>query len=291
MKFKSKVLNFRPFLQKPIYNLLTGRFKSKIKGQGMYFEEIATYHYGDDVRNIDWKLTSKFKTPYIRRFTEEKERPLIIVIDLFSTMFFGSTEKFKSALAAEIASLVYWKTLENGDPIGACVLNDTQNEYLVPTRSTTKSLRILKEISLHCNRLNKKSIDTKNEVLAKRLKSLDYSIKNNSLVVFISDFLSFDEESKSILKNLAHRNELVGVRISDKFEREPLANTPSLVISNGDSQIFLNSNNTILNEDYARLYENEFLSISETFKRLQAPLIEVNTQEDLFNQLQQVTNG
>ena len=290
MSFKTKVLSFRPFLQRPIYNLLTGRFKSKIKGQGMYFEEMAYYHPGDDVRNIDWKLTSKYRTPFVRKFTEEKERPVIIVADLYSTMFFGSHNKFKSAIACELASIVFWKSMDKRDPVGGFILSDDYQRYLRPSRSSTKSLQILKELAATSSSLNNNSIDTKYESLDKGLRSLENSIASNSLVIFISDFLEYDSKAKDTLKRIAKRNELVGLRVSDQFEADPVFHISSFVISNGRDQVFINSSDKETNKEYLNYFSKDRSEIRDIFNHLQAPLIEINTKDELLKQLEQLSH-
>ena len=117
-----------------IQSLLSGRHRSRLRGRGLDFDEVRNYVAGDDVRNIDWKVTARVGVPHSKVFTEERERPVLLIVDQSSSMFFGSRRYLKSVVAAHVTSLAAWRTLEVGDRLGGIVFNDQDLEYVPPKR-------------------------------------------------------------------------------------------------------------------------------------------------------------
>ena len=114
---------------------ISGSKLTKIKGRGVDLDEVRLYHTGDDVRNIDWKVTARKNKPHTKIFREEQERPTLIVVDETKSMFFGSQIRFKSIAAAEISALIAWQALEANDRVGAIVVNDGHLSITKPRRS------------------------------------------------------------------------------------------------------------------------------------------------------------
>ena len=111
----------------PVHSLLFGRRASRVRGRGLDFEELRGYIAGDDVRSIDWRVTARAQKPYVRVYSEERDRPTMLVVDQRMNMFFGSRVSMKSVTAAEVAALAAWRALQQGDRIGAFVFNEDRS--------------------------------------------------------------------------------------------------------------------------------------------------------------------
>src|SRR5215475_13905354 len=131
----------------PVHSLLFGRRASHVRGRGLDFEELRSYVSGDDVRSIDWRVTARAQKPYVRVYSEERDRPTMLVVDQRINMFFGSRVSMKSVVAAEIAALAAWRVFHQGDRIGAFIFNDDTTEQIRMRRSRATVLRILDRIS------------------------------------------------------------------------------------------------------------------------------------------------
>ena len=136
------------FLPKqPVHSLLTGQRASRLRGRGLNFEEVRRYLPGDDIRNIDWKATARTRKPQLRVYTEERDRPVLIIVDQRINMFFGSRVSMKSVTAAHTAALAAWRVLSVGDRPGALVFNDSATEFVRPHRSENRVIEILKAVT------------------------------------------------------------------------------------------------------------------------------------------------
>ena len=141
LKYQGQGFSFLP--RQPIHSLLAGQKTSRMRGRGINFEEIRNYLPGDDIRNIDWKVTARMRKPHTRVYTEERDRPTLLVVDQRINMFFGSKRAMKSVVAAEAAALGAWRVVGVGDRVGAVIFNDTEIESIRPHRSNKTVLNIL----------------------------------------------------------------------------------------------------------------------------------------------------
>src|SRR6056300_461999 len=121
--------------RKKALSALTGPNKSNFRGRGIDFEEVRSYQPGDDIRTIDWRVTARTGSAHTKLFREERERPVLVVVDQRSSMFFGSSHCFKSVLAAQLASLIAWSALDAGDRVGGLVFNGEEHREIRPRRS------------------------------------------------------------------------------------------------------------------------------------------------------------
>src|SRR5271156_604501 len=136
----------------PVHSLLFGRRASHVRGRGLDFEELRGYVSGDDVRRIDWRVTARMQKPFVRIYSEERDRPTMLVVDQRINMFFGSRVSMKSVVAAEVSALAAWRVFHQGDRVGAFIFNDDSTEQVRMHRSRATVMRILERIS-HQNHL------------------------------------------------------------------------------------------------------------------------------------------
>ncbi|MEO6305195.1 MAG: DUF58 domain-containing protein [Bacteroidia bacterium] len=192
--------------------IFSGEYHSAFKGRGMAFSEVREYSPGDDVRTIDWNVTARFSTPYVKVFEEERELSVVLVVDVSASGAFGTNKQFKQELITELCAVVAFSASQNNDKIGIIFFSDKIEKFIPPKKGKSHVLRIIREL-LEFKPQNKKT----NLELA--LKYLTNVIKKKSIVFLISDFFA-DANYKDALKIANKKHDLVALRILDKAEME-----------------------------------------------------------------------
>jgi len=212
-----------------------GEYESVFKGQGIEFDEVREYQPGDDTRAIDWNVTARTGLPFIKRFVEERELIVMFLVDMSGSGVFGSIEKTKNEIAAEICSLMAFSAIKNNDKVGLIVFTDTVEFYLPPEKGTRHVLRLIEEI------LNFKPHGKKTDISA----ALDYLgrvISKKTVTFLISDYL--DTGYKQKLKVMNKRHDLIAVTIKDPREIElPKLGLIKLLDSETGEKIIIDTNN------------------------------------------------
>jgi len=190
--------------RQPVHSLLAGRHASRLRGRGLNFEEIRHYQMGDDIRQIDWKVTARTRKTHSRVFTEERERTTLLLVDQRITMFFGSVKNMKSVTAAEAAALAAWRVLAQKDRVGALVFNDSRIEEIRPQRSQATVMRILHAVVQQNHALSVTGGAQANPGMFNEvLRHCDRLAKHDCLICIISDAYGHDEESRQLLTRIA----------------------------------------------------------------------------------------
>ena len=265
-------------------NPLSGLLTSRFQGRGIDFSEVRVYQPGDDVRTIDWRVTARTRTPHTKLFQEEKERPVLVLVDQSHSMFFGSKLAFKSVLAAEAAALIAWTTLDRGDRVGGIVFSDSQHREVRPRRSKHSVLRLLHEIDDFNHRLNREHDQQSISYLADAMSRVRRVAKHGSAVFVVSDFRNFDHQARVHLRQLSQHNDIVGVMISDSLEQQ-LPAPDVYTITNGATKTKINTAKGEYREQYAGAYETFVNGISNEFARIKCPLLQLHTHNPLVQSL------
>ena len=270
-------------------NPLSGLLTSKFRGRGIDFAEVRIYQPGDDVRTIDWRVTARTQTPHTKLFQEEKERPVLNLVDQSISMYFGSKQAFKSVLAAECAALLAWTALERGDRVGGIVFSEQGHREIRPRRSKTSVLRLLHEIDDYNKALSKKALPKQpnsgtQTYLADALRNVRRVAKHGSTIVIISDFLTLNDEARIHLSQLARHDEVIGVHISDLLEKE-LPRPDLYTITDGVARSRINTSVRRHRRDYEQRYEDQLDGVRAAFARVKSPLVEVSTDQALVSQI------
>ncbi len=202
LQHKASGFSFLP--RQPVHSILSGRHASKLRGRGLNFEELRNYLPGDDTRNIDWKVTARTRTPYVRVYTEEKDRTVWLLIDQRVNMFFGSKRRMKSVVAAEVAAISAWRVLGVGDRVGALVFNDSEISVVPPHRSRERVMQILKQVvdknqALHAGPDVKSDSGKLNQVL----KQASILARHDCLVCLITDADGINSGTRKHITRLA----------------------------------------------------------------------------------------
>ena len=199
-----------------------GDVKSLFKGRGMEFEEIRSYSFGDDVRDIDWRVTARKQNPYTKLYAEEKDREVYVILDLSATMLFGTKKELKSVTAAKIAARIGWQCLKNKDRFG-CVISDGKIPILLKAQnSQANTMLIFKKIADLSQQTLQffENIQDKN-YLKKSIELLQQTIKHRAIVFVISDFAYFEDDTKKVLAQLAKKADVTCVNVFDCLEKMP----------------------------------------------------------------------
>ncbi len=195
--------------KKLVNELFSGEYHSTFKGQGMEFEEVRQYEPGDDVRLIDWNVTARMGLPYIKKFREERELTVILLIDVSSSGQFGTRDSFKNDTAAELGALLAFSAIKNNDKVGLIIFTDQIEIFVPPKKGRPHVLRIIREI------LYFKPVG-KGTNIAAALEYFNKVIRRKSVVFLVSDFLS--EGFTKPLQIANNKHDIIAIKVSDPRE-------------------------------------------------------------------------
>lgn len=281
LKYDIRGFSYLP--KQPVQSKLTGKHRSRLRGRGLDFEEVRSYTFGDDIRNIDWKVTARTKKAHSKVFTEERERPVFLVVDQSASMFFGSQHYVKSVIAAEAAALSAWKVLAVGDRLGGLIFNDSGYDEIKPKRSRKTVLKFINFLVEKNNALNFKSIKNQNpEMLNKVLTQVLKYVTHNYLIVVFSDFYSHDTDTFKLLIKLSRHNDVIAVVISDEMEVQL---NKDIIIGQADAQINLSNTNIEKLEKYTQYALEKKKFFSKNLTRYGITVLEMNTSEPALSQI------
>jgi len=222
--------------------LQSGDYQSAFKGRGMEYDESRLYQPGDDIRNIDWRVTARTGKTHTKLFCEEHERPVHLWVDFRSPMFFATRGKFKAVIAAELASLFAWTAHRQGDRVGGIVFSDSIHHELKPQRGKSAVLRLIKHMVEHPGWQQPDVNEENQQGMLHSLINLRRLVRPGSMVILLSDFRGFDENLRSHLIRLRQHNEVVMVHIYDWLE-EYLPPAGHYRITNGQQELVFDTHN------------------------------------------------
>lgn len=217
--------------------LLEGAVRTRYRGRGMEFAEVRPYQPGDDIRTIDWRVTARVQAPYTKLFQEERERPIFVLVDQRSPMFFGSQTCFKSVYAARLAAVVAWIANTNSDRVGALVFGDTSQGDIRARRSKHAVLDLLHQLVDFNQRLRSPATVAMTPLLDMLTESSRIA-RPGSRVLLLSDFHDFTPACAEPLSQLAKRSDVMAIHLYDPLERH-LPPASQLAISNGSERLTL----------------------------------------------------
>lgn len=190
--------------------LFSGNYASTFKGRGMSFSEVRAYTFGDDVRNIDWNVTSRSQEPYIKEYEEERELTFMIMIDVSASMHYGSGKSNKKDIATEIAATLAFSALKNNDKVGIIFFSDRIEKYIPPKKGRSHILRIIRE-------LIETEADSSKTDVGEALRFFQNSNKKKCVTFILSDFLDSREFDKE-LSLVSLRHQVYGIHFKDTSE-------------------------------------------------------------------------
>jgi uncharacterized protein (DUF58 family) len=194
-----------------VTDVFGGQYHSVFKGRGMEFSEVREYQPGDDVRSIDWNVTARTGHPYVKLFSEERELSVILVVDVSGSGDFGSAERPKGELIAEMCAVLAFSAIRNQDKVGLVLFTDHVERFIPPRKGNSHVLRIIRELLYH-------PAVGKGTDLSAALEHVARFVRRRSVVVLVSDFL--DEGWERAFRAVSARHDVVVLEVSDPRERE-----------------------------------------------------------------------
>lgn len=276
------------FLPKqPIHSLLSGQKVSKLRGRGLNFEEIRNYLPGDDVRNIDWKVTARMRgEAHIRVYTEERDRPVLLVVDQRINMFFGSVKYMKSVSAAYTAAIAAWRVLGVKDRVGGILFNDHTIEEIRPGSSVKRVMQFLKTLVRFNQALNVDGDHSPNPTqLNDALKQAARLASHDCLVVIISDMQGIDQTTQKLLTRISRHNDVIISHVFDPMEQR-LPDEDGLVVTDGELQLPLKGKDQTLSSAFESNYQTLYQQVKRVLLKRDIPVIPINSALEPIDQIQ-----
>lgn len=288
-----------PLKSKKIHSRLSGSFISAFKGRGMEFDEARPYQPGDDIRSIDWRVTARSGKTHTKLYREERERPVLIWVDLRKPMFFASQGMFKSVLAAKAAALLAWSSTQHNDRLGGLIFSEDQHTELRPQRGKSATLHFLQQLTKHSawfknnEKTNKAEAKIENQTADHALNRLRRVAKPGSLIFLISDFRNMNHHEntniESSLAKMAKHNDLVLLFINDPLEQK-LPPAGFYKITDGQSDMIINTYNPTVRSQYQQRFATHQQYLKDLCVKLGIFYINISTDKPLLESLQKGLN-
>lgn len=267
---------------------LIGLHHSKLRGRGVDFDQVRVYQAGDDVRNIDWRVTARTQEPHTKLFHEERERPIFILVEQSRQLFFGSAVAFKSTLAAQVAALFGWATLEHNDRIGGLVYGDLEHYEIKPRRSKQSLLQLLNRLARVNAALSTDTLPAA-DPLGSALRRAREVLRPGSLAIIICDERALIDGTEQQLSLLARHCDLLLLPISDPMDHAlPAAGV--LRFGLGTAQLDVDTGDPEVRRGYQALAEARKARWERLAQKLGVLVLPLSTRADVVDQLREYTS-
>ena len=271
----------------PARSVLNGRHASRLRGRGLNFEELRGYLPGDDVRAIDWKVTARTREPHVRVYTEERDRPALLVVDQRMSMFFGSRHAMKSVVAAEAAALAAFAIHAQGDRLGGIVFGDEGVADFRPSRSARSLDRLLTALAAANGALHADTPPVDPLPLDRPLEAAANIARRDHLILVLSDFDGIGDRTEALVGGLARRNDVILALVTDPTA-ESLPENLHLVVSDGRLQAELDGTTGSVRRSIEAFASGRIARVLSWETRLGVPILPLSAAEDALPQLQRL---
>ncbi|XCY77228.1 DUF58 domain-containing protein [Pseudomonas sp. CBR-F] len=283
LQFQTRGLSF--VTRQPQGSILAGNHASRLRGRGLNFDELRRYQPGDDLRHLDWRASLRTGKPVIRTFTEERDRPALIVVDQRMSMFFGSVRSFKSAVAAELGALAAWMVFNAGDRVGGLVFNDEHIDSVAPLRSRKRVEALCSRIVPQNAALSAGNPDHEADgQLDKVLQRCLALAGHDHLICIVSDFAGAGDRTLQLMRQLSAHNDVIALQVYD-----PLAlNVPDsghLMVTQGQLQVELAVQKRQVRQPLGDFLGGRLKDVASLLRRSQVPLLMISTALPAVDQL------
>ncbi len=253
-----------------VNDLFGGEYESVFKGQGIEFADVREYVPGDDIRTIDWNVTARSQHTYVKKFVEERELTVLFVVDMSGSQYFGTGERLKSEVAAEITALLAFSAVKNHDKTGLLISTDEVEKYVPVKKGKTHVLRVVREILYYQPRRKKTHLQAVLEYL--------HRIQRRTAVIFIiSDFL--DQNFEKPLKILSKRHDVIAIHLKDRREEEiPAVGLMEFEDQETGETVLIDTLDPILRKKIKENAAQREENLDKLFKSLRVDKIEINAE-------------
>lgn len=259
-------------------NIFAGQYHSAFKGRGMAFSEVREYQYGDDMRDIDWNVTARYNRPYVKIFEEERELTVMLLVDVSESLGFGSSEKIKRDVVAEVAATLAFSAIQNNDKIGVIFFSDKVEKFIPPKKGRKHILFIIREI------LGFEPESTGTDInLA--LRYMTNAIKKRCTTFLISDFIDTGDYKPS-LRIANRKHDIVAIQVYDKLStRLPSLGLMKIKDPETGGEMWIDTSSGSVRNNYAKWWLDRQAEMMLTFKQSSVDNVSVSTEDDYVKAL------
>lgn len=259
-------------------NIFAGQYHSAFKGRGMAFSEVREYQYGDDVRDIDWNVTARFNKPYVKVFEEERELTVMLLVDMSSSLDFGTSGMYKKDMVAEIAATLAFAAIQNNDKIGAIFFTDRIEKFIPPQKGRKHILYIIREL------LGFEPASTQTDITVP-LQYLTNAIKKRCTTFILSDFID-DKNFKNPLTIANRKHDVVAIQVYDKrVEVLPDVGLMKMVDAESGEDIYIDTSSKKVRALHHQWWIERQQQLNDTFSKSGVDAISVRTDHDYVKSL------
>lgn len=277
-----------PLHSRKIRSQMAGSHVSGFRGRGMEFDELRNYQPGDDTRTIDWRATARRGKPYTKLFREERERPVLLCVDLRVNQFFATRGVYKAVQASRAAALTAWSALHQGDRIGGLVFSETEHREIKPRRGKGALMRFFNQLHSHPaweassrHRVEpSQAADSFNAAVSR----LERVVHPGSLIMIASDFRGMNQEAESRLNRLGRHSDIILMFVHDPIEAHP-PRQGHYWVSDGDREQCIDTGNMGLTGQWTRRFEDHWQRLRRIAGQQGNRLIRCETHSDLIDTL------
>lgn len=271
--------------RQPINSILAGQHGSRLRGRGLDFEELRRYLPGDDLRQLDWRASQRLGKPYVRTYSEERDRPVMVLVDQRMGMHFGSVRSFKSVVAARLAAVSAWMAFQAGDRVGGLVFSDDGIDPVRPLRSRERIQALFAAIVRRNESLRADAPDV--DATGRLNQALENTLAlapHDNLICLISDFAGADDKTLRLLRTLAAHNDVIATLVYDPLAVDmPLRGR--LVVTQGALQVELAADRQQVHQPLSDFFTGRLRAVAELLRRSHVPLLSIDTANDTLTQL------
>ena len=258
-------------------HIFAGEYHTAFKGKGMAFSEVREYQPGDDIRSIDWNVTARYNSPFVKVFEEEREMTVMLLIDVSASGNFGTQEQFKRELATELAAILAFSAINNNDKVGVIFFTDKVEQFIPPKKGKSHILRIIREVLAF-------QPTGKGTDIAGALEYFSAVIKKRSICFSLSDFMS--KEFDRPLKIASKKHDLVALRIHDTRE-DTLPNVGLVPMQDAETEkiLFVDTSSKKVRDNFAKNRAQATAKLRKLFPASGVDLIDITTGTDYVKPL------
>ena len=262
-----------------VNNIFGGEYHSAFKGMGMEFAEVREYYPGDDIRAIDWNVTARTGKPFIKKYDEERELTVMLIVDVSASGFFGTGESLKSDIMIELASILSFSAIKNNDKVGLLLFSDKIEDFIPPKKGKSHVLRVIREMIYH------KAKDRKTDISI-ALEHIQKVLKRKSIIFLLSDF--WDGSYQQTMKLINKKHDLINIQILDKAEIAiPKLGMVKFHDAETQKSAWIDTNNKQVQNISTKYIQNKNKVIKKFCKKNKIDFISIDTAEGYLNPLEQ----
>jgi uncharacterized protein (DUF58 family) len=264
---------------RPLGRRIQGLNVSRFRGSGMNFSDTRNYQAGDEIRHMEWRVTARTGRPHVKVYQQERERPVILLLDFNPSMYFGTRIAYKSVIAARLAALIAWTTVKQDDRIGALFYGSDGHKAFMPSKRELALLPMLATLSHYTKKINHEGPQHALP-LSNALLRLHRVLRPGSLLVVISDFYQMDNECEKQFIRLKAHNDIIAYHVADTLELVP-PKPGMYALTNGQQTLLLDTNDKTIWQAYQNWCNDYQTTIQSQLTRLCIPYHLVSADDDL----------